>query len=193
MRLYVANCTKQNRIVFFRTEIKKDAQNQRPQPAKQQAIPPGRQVIMGGPALDKEQVATIEAQLRTIGAVSEGEVGGLRGKVTPLIFSVDQPVPSKSIVRVLGINSGVLVQAGQDRRRKAAIAAGETVTDRVQDALAQQGISADVANEAKMSMEIEQLERAEGDTQGRMIEEGVILDRKAPPDKSQKNVKRRNK
>lgn len=194
MRLYVANCTRQNRIVFFRTEFKTDgSQNQRPQPAKQQHIAPGRQVVMGGPALSKEQVAAVEAQLRSLGAVHEKEIGGLRGKMTPLIFAVDQPVPAKAIARVHGINSGVLVQAGQDRRRKAAIAASETITDRVQDALAQGGVPADVAEEAKMSFETEQLDRADGDNSTKMIEEGVHIDRKAPPDRSQRNVRQRKK
>lgn len=197
MRLYAANCTTQNWIFFYRTDIKRegssDARLNQFQPAKQQAIAAGKQMPVGGAILSKEQVDEIVEQLQRVGAVAEADIGGLRGTKTAFVYSVDRPVSAKSIARVMGINSGVLVQNGQEFRKKAAIASSEHITDSVQDAMARQGIQADVAEETKMSFELEQLDRPEGDHSTKMIEEGVNIDRKAPPDRSQKNQRQRRK
>lgn len=169
-KLYVANCTKQNQIVYFRLDFNDDkTRNTRFQPAKQQQIRPGRQVPLGGEFVHMMQVEDIVKQLTRHGAAFVADVPRLK-RIAPYLMNIDKPVPEEAIRMVNDINSKTLVAQGRIRRQRAAVVANEAVTHAVANMAAEEGVEDDVAP-APTDVTFEQLDQSEaGESR---IEEGV--------------------
>jgi len=137
-KLFVANATPQNWIIFYRLDFNDDGSpNVRFTPAKQHPIPSGKQNAIGGD-LHISQVESIVKQLSKYGAIGVTDVQRQR-VYTPLVFNVDKPVPAVIIERVRALNMGVLAQEGAERRRKAAVANNQAIETAVQNAVANLG------------------------------------------------------
>lgn len=142
-RLYIANVTRQEHIVCYRLDIDKDGQmkdsNRRFQMPKQQAVPAGRQVLIGGD-MHIGQVTDIVDQLAAYGMIGVVDVARLDGRVHPLVYNIDKPVPSSVMEKVRDSNAILLTRQGGDLRKKAAVATNETVQKAVRDTAMQQGV-----------------------------------------------------
>lgn len=140
--------------------------------AKKQEIGAGKQEPLGGD-LGKEQAFDIVAQLEVYGLRPLLDVPTLRGTVTPLIYSLDQPVPPDAIRKVSAWNNEVKADEGVNRRKRAAITAQKLLDSNVED------------EKPPLEIEIEQETDAGIDGEKR-LGEGLRLDLRAqngPPKK----------
>jgi hypothetical protein len=148
--LYVANTTQQHQIVFYRTDVAPPGANVPFTAPKQQAIPPGRQVTVGG-NLDKNELDFVIEQLNQYGMVGEVDIpNNLQLMVHPFIFNIDRPISPRSIQTVMEHNMGIKMNEGQRRREAAAIGANQSL------ALAAQ--TANVPDPRQFDVEYEQME-----------------------------------
>ncbi len=187
MRMYVANPTRQNQVVCYRLDINRDGElkdmSRTFQPARQQDIPPGRQVQLGSDFHIK-QIEDIVDQLTVYGMIGvvdlpripKPDLANLRGGVVPYIFNLDSPVPASAIRQVLAHNEAVLIEDGRDRRKKAAVASSDIVQHTVANQFAESGI--DAAPSDKLAVSYEQEEQSERGE--RRIEEGYKVSAEAP-------------
>ena len=170
-RLFVANVSRKEHIVCYRLDFDKDGNlkdgNRRFQMAKQQKIPAGRQVQIGGD-FHPSQITDIVDQLVPYGMIGVVDTGRLDGRVHELIYNTDKPVPTSVMEKVRDNNAGVLVGQGRDLRKKAAVATNETVQKVVADQFAMQGILTEPAD--KTDVTFEQLEVSEAGE--KRVEEG---------------------
>lgn len=77
MKLYIANCTRQNWVVHYRLDFLPDGTvdpRRQNQPARQQAIAPGRQEMIASPDLHISQIDDIVNQLVPYGLVAVAHV-----------------------------------------------------------------------------------------------------------------------
>lgn len=174
MKLHVANCTRQNKIIFYRLDI--DAEGAihplaRHQPAKQMSVAPGQQVVLGGRDLTERQVDFLVAQIERFGGAAVSELPRLKVPA-PYLWNVDQPVTGDEIREAMALNNGILEQAGAARRKKAAIGVNSLVEKRVAHELALGGIP---APEHVIDVEYEQLDTTEA-SQKRLGEGFLIRD-----------------
>lgn len=172
--LYVANVTRQNMAVYYRTDFMDDGsagRRLRAPPARHQNIPPGKQIPLGGD-MPFETVKDIVEQLNRYNMVGEVDVSKLRDRrgFVPLVFNIDKPVSEKALRAVVAHNSGVKVDEGKDRRKKAAIAASSALVEQVAE------------QPPLFEVEIEQLDVSEADE--KRIEEGFRVSPSAPGPKS---------
>ena len=96
MRLYIANPTRQTQVVCYRLDYNKRGEPEelrRFQPARQQDIPPGRQIPLGGD-FHKSQIEDIVDQLSAYGlkGVVDVQNGRLGQRVVPYVYNIDQYV-----------------------------------------------------------------------------------------------------
>lgn len=171
MRLYIANVSRQTHVVCYRLDYDKTGAlldtNRRFQPARQQDIPPGRQVQIGGD-LHEAQLNQIVEQLEPYGLIHADDVGRHRNVPTPYIYSRDRPVPAEAMRKVQGANSEILIEQGKERRAKAAVASNEIVQQAVSHQFAQVGIEEPPAD--RTTVTFEQLEQS--DQGEKRVEEG---------------------
>ena len=172
-KLFVANVSKQNHIIYFRLDYDKAGQPLgigifRPANASP-VVGSGRQVQLGGD-LHMNQVASIILQLSVYGAINEDEVKRTRGRIT-YICQVDRPVSTEAIRLANNHNNGILEDDGRSRRKRAAVAANASVDLQLQSQMEPQP----PVREFDMSVEQEdQSEHGE-----RRIEEGFRIDHDA--------------
>ena len=146
-RLFVVNCTAQDRIVHYRTEseftVDEEGRrtSERMRPYRTLPIAARKQIQFGG-NLSIKQIHTIIAQLeRTCGAVPVKDITTAKAKgVVQMIWNVDQPVPLAVLKDVVLHNISTLSEQGEERRRRLAIAANfnmaglsDPATDTVRD------------------------------------------------------------
>jgi hypothetical protein len=184
MRLYIANCTKQNQVVCYRLDYDNKGELielRKFMPARQQDIQPGRQAIIGGD-MHKTQIDDIISQLRVYGLigvvdVQKDDVPGRR--ITPLVFNIDAQVPKNIIERVFYGNQNIMIEDGRERRQKAAVANHELVQTSVSQQFAAVGIDEPPAE--RMQVSFEQEEQTEAGE--KRIEEGytIVPEKQAPP------------
>jgi hypothetical protein len=183
-RLYIANTTRQEQVVCYRLDFNNDgspieAERSRFQPARQQNIPPGRQIPIGGD-FHINQITDIVDQLKRYGLIGEMNVDQVissgERKVVPYIFQIDRTVSAKSIKTIMDHNAAILIDDGQQRRAKAAVASSDLVQNAVASQFAEIGI--DQAPTDKFEVGFEQLEQSEAGE--KTIAEGYRMDRKAP-------------
>jgi len=178
-KLYIANCTKHDQIVFFRLDFDQEGKSvtQIGKMPKQQDIPRGRQRQIGGdqpmPTID-----SIVEQLRPFGLIGVADVARMT-KMAAYVFDVDRPVSAEVMRRVHAFNDGVAVMAGKVRRQQAAVA----VNDQVQKLVDQLAAAANVPlpeplDTGKPAVEFEQIEQSENGE--KRIEEAYVIDREAP-------------
>jgi hypothetical protein len=181
--LYIANTTKQPQEVYYRLDFTQAGQPEiKFRPANKVVIQPGRQMPIGGfRKLHMMQVESIVQQLTKHGLIGTVDVPRHRGKIR-YVFSVDKPVPSDLIQRLMDQNDGILVQEGALRRKHAAIVVNDQVAKAVEAEFQNRGIPKDPTQD--VDVEVEQLEQSEmGETR---IEEGVRVRADAPEDTPQK-------
>jgi hypothetical protein len=175
--LHIANCTKQNRTIHFRTDFRQvlaSGMKTAFSPASRRDIKPGQQVKIEADSVDGCQ-AIIE-QLQVYGMIGVEEISRTRHFV-PLICNTGKAITAHQIRQVLGFNSGIRQTEGRDRRQKAAIAVNEAVLKAVAANLTEQQIP--VPDNTQMEVEFETASPLEeGDTR---VEEGFKLDEQAPP------------
>lgn len=184
--LYLANCTKQREIVYYRLDIKNNGVEndlRRFQPARSTPIiAPGRQVAIENRELHPDQIMSIVEQLSAYGLVEQSEIGRLPRAIVPYVFNVGAPVQAETIRVVDAHNTGVLRNDGQQRREAAAIAA--------QGALQSEASTINIPS-ATFEATIEQEDAPENDE--KRVEEGYrIVDKESQiPDHQRSNRKRR--
>lgn len=184
-RLYVVNCTGQNRIVNYRLDYTVDDQGRRTSerlvPYKSITVPARAQVPFGGD-LHITQVQDIVQQLeKTCGAVEVSNVRtAKRMGVVKMIWSLDKPVTISVLKDVVSHNTITLSDQGAARRRQLALVAD-----------AQLGRLID-GDPVKLEMEFEQMEEDE-DLPGRLTE-GLRVQRdprqNPAPRKAQRQTRR---
>lgn len=162
-RLFIANCSKQNQVAYYRLDYSPDG-NIDPRAAQRLLprsipIPKGRQVSLDLATL--EQVKDVITQLTRMGMQGTVDLARLPNKVVPYLFNIDKAVTADQIRHVLQHNDGMLVEDGAERRRLLAVAANE------------------VAQSRSFEMSVEQQEQSEAGE--RRIEEGFRIDTTAEP------------
>lgn len=175
MKLYIANVTTQLQIVNFRLDFRPDgARDDRIviPPRATPPIPPGRQMPVGGDLANMDAANSIIAQLVPYGLVMQMEIGKLprREKIT-YVANVDREVSAEAIRAAHAHNTGVKIEDGALRRRRAAVAASDIVAKTVEEQSAQNGLNAPMTG---FDVSIEQEEQSEAGE--RRIEEGYRVD-----------------
>ena len=191
-RLFIANVSRQTQIVCYRLDYNKKGDladiNRRFQPAKQQDIPPGRQVQIGGD-FHMNQIEDIVSQLQPYGLIGVEDVPRMAGrKVAPYVFNIDRPVPEDVMRRVRDGNSEVKTGEGKLRRQKAAVATNEIVQTTVAQSFAEKGIEAEPPDRTDVSFEQEE-QSPEGE---KRIEEGYRVAPDGKPSKGKGSRRRKN-
>lgn len=174
-RLFIANVTRQTHIVCYRLDFDSDGNkkdtNRRFEPAKQQEVPAGRQVQIGGD-FHPHQITDIVDQLSRYGLVGCVNVPRLDNRVHPLIFNIDKAVPAKLMEQVRDHNEVVQTREGQLRRKKAAVATNDIVQQEVKKSFTEHGIDAAPADTTEVTFEQEEQSEA-GE---KRIEEGFRIE-----------------
>lgn len=171
MKLYVANCTKQNYELHYRI-------TETPAP-RMQRVQAGGQMLVAGD-LSPPQVDEIIVQLRHYGAVDAKDIDRSKDFVG-LAFSVDKPIKADVIGRALEHNDVVLLKKGQDTRRTVAVAINQSIERNLQ--------------ESQMPETLGELEVTadELDSRGKPVSGGVresVVVNKGAPEKMQTGTQR---
>lgn len=132
--LYVANCTDQNRRVFYRPDF-----NNPQAGARMQDIAPGRQALIYQRDAPLEAIERIVRQLSRYGMLGTVELNRMPKRVVPMIFSMEKNVLSDQIRRVRDHNRSVQTIEGREIRKRAAIAAKSFVDTAAMNADVDQG------------------------------------------------------
>ena len=197
-RLYIANCTAQNCVIYYRMTVKKDGtpdpQAQfRPLPLRQE-LRLGTQIVLGGD-LHLEQIKVIVEQLERQGLVSvenlkTGKVQR-RQRITWL-YDIDKAVPATAIRDAAAHNSSVLIQAGAAFRQRAAIAAQSKVLNATPNAAGP--TLGEVAPPTEFSVALEQEEDGTPSI-GKRLDEGYFISEEggAPPTDGSEAIGKRGK
>ena len=169
MYLYVANVTKQNWTVFYRTDIAPPGSAIDFRAPGQQAIPAAnprvQQATVGGD-LEEYQCNLVIKQLSQYGMIADSDLpNGLRG-VHPLICNVGQPVSERAQRMVIAHNQGMKLEEGAERRERAAIGANAALSLAAQNA--------DLPEPQKLDVEFEQMDDVQGENR---IESGFHVER----------------
>lgn len=127
-RLFVVNCTGQNRVVNYRLDYATDDMGNIVRkghvPYKSVSVPARMQMQFGG-ELAPQQVSEIVGQLEeTCGAVHLDQIRTAKATgVVKMLWSQDKPVPRPILEDVVAHNMGLLTEQGAERRRNLALSA----------------------------------------------------------------------
>lgn len=183
-RLYVANCTGQNRIVNYRLDFTIDDQGRRTSekmvPYKSQTVPARQQQPFGGD-MHPMQIADIVQQIeRTHGAVHTDAVRtAKRMGVVKMIWQQDKAITRAVLKDVVDHNMGLLSAQGADRRRMLAIVADQQLTQMIEK------------TPAKMELEFEQVEEDAALPDPGRLAEGIRVRHDQPSGAPPKRAARR--
>jgi hypothetical protein len=177
-RLFIANPTRQEQVICYRLDFnnqgdRMEADRTRFQPAKQQTVPPGRQVQLGGD-FHPNQITDIIDQLKPYGLIGEVDVPRMERKVVPYVYQIDRYVGHDTFRKVIAHNSGILIEDGKQRRAKAAVASSEIVQNAVANQFQEAGIEPPPIDQVEIGYE--QLEQSEAGES--TIAEGFRVDLK---------------
>lgn len=137
MKLFVANTTRQNQQFHYRVpEVPKIMIAE---------IPIGSQVRIYKDDASSQDVNSIITQLESYGAVNADSIRGLKS-FAGLCYSVDKPVASDAIVRVIDRNDEVLEARGYETRQQAAVAVNNRLAE---DGDLRDGVSVQFQEEGK--------------------------------------------
>ena len=165
-RLFVVNCTGQNRLVNYRLDFTVDDSGRRTSeklvPYKSQTVPARMQMPFGGD-MHPMQIAEIVQQLeRTCGAVHVDQVRTAKKiGVVKMIWSQDKQVSLAVLKDVVLHNMGLLSDQGAERRKTLALVADQQLTNLIDKA------------PGKMELEFEQVGEDEDLMDPRHLEEGI--------------------
>lgn len=165
MKMYVANCTNQVQAFLYRAPGTKSNRNQ--------PIDIGRQVQISGDLNTKDIEAIVE-QHSKYGMVAVDEIDRTKAFVG-VCYSIDKPVPIEKIKRAAEHNKGVLIEAGRENRKLAAVAVNNEVEKQAPGAL----------NSLELSIE----EQESKDGRDREVSENITVDKTATPGTSSKPTK----
>jgi len=185
--MYVANTTKQICGFHYRVDESRGA--------RQQVIPPGRQIMLADMNLNEGHIAYIRKQHEQYGMRHYEEAARTRGFI-PRLFSIDKPVPAKIIEETMKRNTAVLVIRGRDARKLAAVQANNAIEQQFTN-LAEQTNGAINPELNSLDVAIEQTNDPRSpfipsDEQPERVEEGFLVSRDADPEPEQRG-KRNNK
>ena len=184
-RLYVVNCTGQNRIVNYRLDFTVDEQGRRTSerltPYKSVNIPARSQMPFGGDLFPTQMEQIVQQLESACGAVNINEIrtAKARGPVK-MIWSEGKPVPVSILKDVVAHNMGKLSELGEARRRNLAIAADMQLSNLIE------------RPSPKMEMEFEQVEE-DPDLPAKRLTEGLRIARNPSNSNETKPARRRSK
>lgn len=175
--LYVANCTPQNAILYYRTKFNDDGSSRdlvrRYEAPNQMAVQSGRQVIFGNRKMPMQQAMEIIGQLSRHGMVDAEDVKRLANKQKiPFVFNLNRPVPIDVMQMAVAGNSGLAAMEGVDRRKRAAVAVNDLVTQAAAAEAAKRG--QENIETPNVQVAFEQLEQT--DAGEKTIAEGYRVD-----------------
>ncbi len=181
-KLYVVNCTGQQRQINYRMDYTVDDQGRRTDsrlmPYRSQLVPARQQMQLGGdwyPGQIEDIVQQLEA---TCGAVNAFEIKKAKTLgVVKLVWQLDRPVAQAVLKDVVDHNVELLSDQGAARRRQLALAADTTLGQLIG------------ADPTKMELEFEQVED-EADF-GARLTEGLRVKHRAPEAPAPKRSRRR--
>lgn len=159
MKLYIANCTHQNQVVFYRVP-------ENPSP-RQQHIEIGHQIQISGD-LNPIQIESIINQLRPYGMVAVDEIDRTKPFIG-MCYAVDKSIKVDFILRAHEHNSKVLTEMGQKYRQEAAVATNNAVEQNLK------------GNLKLNALDIEVIEEPRKDGTGSDFSETVRVSRDADP------------
>lgn len=125
-RLFVVNCSAQNRQVYYRLDFAVDGNGNkmdaRMLPPKYLEIPAGGQVQFGGELFPGQAEELIQQLEFGAGAVGMDQIRTAKAQgVVKLVWSLDKPVPRAICEDVIAHNMGRLTDQGVERRKNLAI------------------------------------------------------------------------
>jgi hypothetical protein len=163
--LYVANCTPQNAILYYRTRFNDDGtakdENRRFEAARQQPIPTGRQTVFGARQMHMQQAMEIIGQLSKHGMMDAEDVKRSRNQKIPFVFNLNKPVPAEVMKAAIATNSSILTAEGQLRRKRAAVAVNDLVVQAAAAEAAKRGQDPEKVAAPNTEVVFEQLEQSE--------------------------------
>lgn len=178
MKLFVSNCTGQNRVVYIRLDYAVDENgrrvNEKTPPPRMRELGAREQVMFGEFIHPSQMQETIE-QLEAMGAVHVDAVrtAKMTGQVK-MVWSQDKPIPYPLLKDVVEHNMEYLSEEGTLRRQRLAVAS---------DALLTRDIAAipEVGEPRMFEAEFESDEEEDPDTPG-LVAQGVTIPhtRRAP-------------
>lgn len=124
MRMYIANCTGQQREVWFRIPGVKDPW--------MLAIPMGGQEQVSGDLLPEEVEAIVE-QLGIYGMVNVNEIDRNRDKEVVMLYQTDKPITAAKMHHALEHNVSIMERKGEETRRAAAVKTNEFLDHQLRD------------------------------------------------------------
>lgn len=171
MRLYIVNCTGQNREINYRLDYTVDDMGRRTSermvPYKKQTVPARQQLQFGGDMVP-QQIEEMVSQLEALGACPAHEIKTAKAKgPVKLVYQLDKPVSLPILKDVFSHNIEQLSDEGAKRRERLALAADITLGNMLDK------------TPAKFEMEFEQVE-SDDDLPGR-LEEGLRVRRDDTP------------
>lgn len=163
-RMYVANCTNQDHAFLYQLPEN---------PATfLQDIGVGQQVVLAkdlsGPDID----AIVEHHAR-YGMISVDQVGKVRNRMFPLVYSVGRSVPLQKMSDQIELNKAVLVERGKESRIQAAVQSNEYIERTMRDMQLPDRIES-------LNMEIVEEHRDTTTDNSPEVAEGIRVDRSAP-------------
>lgn len=115
MRLYVGNATKQRVEFMYWIPDRKQSSPSR------QTIEVGSQIVVAGSDLNSMQIDGIVAQHVDYGLIEVSQID--KTKVfTGICYSIDKPIPSHRLERLIVLNNDALIIKGRETRKLGAIA-----------------------------------------------------------------------
>lgn len=124
MKLYIANCTKQN--IEFPYRIPEEVS------LRIQRIGIGRQIQIAGD-LSTADIDAILKQHKKYGLIPVAEVKNMR-MFTGMCYSVDRPISIDNIMLVIDRNTRILVERGKEFRKQAAVSANNLIDHHLAEA-----------------------------------------------------------
>ena len=171
-RLFVVNCTAQNRQVYYRLDFAVDSNGNRMDakmlPPKFLEIAAGQQVQFGGELFPGQAEQLIHQLEFSAGAVGLEEVRTAKAKgVVKLLWSLDKPVPRVICEDVKAHNMGMLTDLGFERRRNLAIVSDYGLRE----------IASEMGNSqsAGLEMEFESVGESDPEMTAPKLEEGLRI------------------
>lgn len=178
-RLYCANCTGQNFVVYTRVDYSVDengnrAGDQRSLPPRMQEIPARAQIQFGGELYPTQMTEIIKQLEETFGAVHADAIrtAKARGHVK-MVWQQDKPITAAVMKDVYEHNVGYLSEDGVKRRKTLALVADRTMADIT-------GAIPDVKQSAVIEVEFEADEDEDPDAPG-LVGEGYRVPRSTTP------------
>jgi hypothetical protein len=162
VRLFVANCTKQNLKFYYRLPENKSL--------KEQMIPIGTQASIHGPHLTMQDIDSIIKQHEPYGMKRSDELDRARDFVG-MCYSVDRPCDVRHIENGMRINQNVLDERGKALRTAAAVAQHNAIEQQLE----RQGLG----DLKSFKMEIEEVAPHDGYAQGTPRADAFFKDEKS--------------